>query len=134
MNSNSRTHDVAPRESKLFRVGAMAALLLATISLFTSNPALAAAKTWNGSISTDWNTAGNWTASGVPGSADDVTIPAGLTNYPVVSAAAANAKSVTLATGAGNQPTLTVSGNTLTVAGNFHVDARTVTHSGGTIA
>lgn len=39
MNSMPRTHDVTHRGSKLFRVIAMAALLLATISLFTSNSA-----------------------------------------------------------------------------------------------
>ena len=33
--------------------------------------------TWNGSISTDWNTSGNWTPNGVPGTADNVTIVTG---------------------------------------------------------
>jgi hypothetical protein len=91
------------------------------------------ARAWTGAVSTEWNLAGNW-SGGIPTSADDVTIPPALTNYPVVSTAAANAKTVTLTTGAGAQPTLTVSANTLTVAGNFSVNAGTVTHSGGTIA
>ena len=95
-----------------------------------------AAITWNGSVSTEWNTAGNWSSSSVPASGDDVTIPANVASgrYPVVSTAAANAKTLTLATGAGTPPSLTVSANTLTVAGNFTVNAGTVTHSGGTIA
>lgn len=42
---------------------------------------------WTGAAkSNDWNTAGNWTA-GIPGSTTDVTIPAGLTNYPTLSSA-----------------------------------------------
>ena len=34
-------------------------------------------KTWDGSTDGDWNTAANWTPSGVPGVGDDVRIPAG---------------------------------------------------------
>ena len=95
-----------------------------------------ATKTWTGATSTEWNLAGNWVAASQPN--DDVTIPANVASgrYPVVSTAAAAAKSVTLATGAGTQPSLTVSANTLTISGNggLSVDAGTVTHSGGTIA
>ncbi len=95
-----------------------------------------AALTWTGVISTNWSTAGNWSSGTVPTSADDITIPANVASgrYPVVSTAAANAKTITLAAGAGTQPSLTVSANTLTVAGNFTINAGTVTHSGGTIA
>lgn len=42
-------------------------------------------KIWNGSISNDWNTAGNWVENTVPISTDAVFIPRGLTNYPTVS-------------------------------------------------
>ena len=113
----------------------MAAVLLGGLLLFfTSTPVFAAARTWSGATNTDWNTAGNWLPTIVPTSADDVTIPAGLVTYPAVNSAAANAKTIMLATGAGAQPTLTVSGNTLTVAGNFTINAGTVTHSGGTIS
>ncbi|MCB0805128.1 MAG: hypothetical protein KDC05_04965 [Bacteroidales bacterium] len=44
--------------------------------------------TWNGSAkSSDWHDAGNWD-SGVPGSGTNVTIPAGLSTYPNISASA----------------------------------------------
>lgn len=33
--------------------------------------------TWNGSLSSAWSTAGNWTPNGIPGSADNVTIVPG---------------------------------------------------------
>ncbi len=42
--------------------------------------------TWNGSVDTDWNKVGNWTASSgspiIPTYANNVTIPGGLVNYP----------------------------------------------------
>ena len=39
---------------------------------------------WNGSVSTDWNDPNNWTPGGVPLPGADITIPSGLTNYPVL--------------------------------------------------
>ncbi|MBE0663684.1 MAG: T9SS type A sorting domain-containing protein [Bacteroidales bacterium] len=39
--------------------------------------------TWTGNLSTDWNLAGNWN-NGVPSATDDVVIPGGLTNYPII--------------------------------------------------
>lgn len=44
-------------------------------------------KTWNGSTSTDWNVASNWTPSGVPTAAQSVNIP-NVTNDPIVGAGA----------------------------------------------
>lgn len=45
----------------------------------------ASVKTWNGSSSTVWNTASNWTPSGVPTASDCVVIP-NVTNKPIISA------------------------------------------------
>ncbi|MGG9962861.1 T9SS type A sorting domain-containing protein [Ferruginibacter sp. SUN106] len=42
------------------------------------------AQTWTGSSGTNWNTASNWNPITVPGSNDIATIPAGATNYPVL--------------------------------------------------
>ena len=47
-------------------------------------------KTWNGSVSTDWNTAANWTPSGVPTNLQCVVIPTAPRNC-VISGAAYNA-------------------------------------------
>ncbi|MFC4817730.1 fibronectin type III domain-containing protein [Flavobacterium sp. GCM10023249] len=56
-------------------------------------------KVWNGSVNTDWNTAGNWTPSGVPNNTQPVTI-ANVTNKPVINGgAAAQACSLTIQTG-----------------------------------
>lgn len=40
-------------------------------------------KTWNGSVSTDWNVANNWTPSGLPTALQSVSIP-NVTNDPIV--------------------------------------------------
>ncbi len=54
---------------------------------------------WNGAISTNWNTAGNWSANAVPGASDNVKIPAtGVTHEPLLSASAA-AQDVTIEAG-----------------------------------
>ena len=42
---------------------------------------------WNGLVSTDWNTPGNWTPNGVPGINEDAGVPdspPGFPNFPVV--------------------------------------------------
>ena len=60
---------------------------------------VASQKIWNGSVSTDWHTAANWTPSGVPTSSDDVRIPLA-SRQPVVSGADALADDLTIFTGA----------------------------------
>ena len=71
--------------------------------------------TWNGSVSTAWNVAANWTPAQVPDITNDVLIPGGTPNQPTVSTAQ-QANNVTLSTGA----VLTLaSGGTLTSGGNF---------------
>ena len=46
----------------------------------------AAGVVWNGSVSTDWFTAGNWSTNQVPATSDNVLIPSGRSNYPVLTA------------------------------------------------
>lgn len=55
-------------------------------------------KTWTGTTDTDWNTATNWSPTGVPNSVDNVIIPV-LSNQPVVSGAV-TVNQATLASGA----------------------------------
>lgn len=76
-------------------------------------------KTWNGSISTAWNTAGNWTPSGVPTASHAVTIPNTVTK-PIVSTTNAVACSVTVQNGG----VLTVNtGSAITVTNQVNVNA-----------
>jgi hypothetical protein len=53
----------------LYRSGAV----IFTI-LLVAIVAISGQKTWNGSMSSDWGTAGNWSPSGVPSASDTVTI------------------------------------------------------------
>ncbi|MBN8705465.1 MAG: hypothetical protein J0L62_06290 [Bacteroidetes bacterium] len=91
--------------------------------------------TWNGSISTDWYTAANWTPSSGGVIAPDATtnvIIATATNQPTISTTGANANNITINSGAiltvntsddGTANDLSISGDltitgTLTVSGN----------------
>ena len=52
---------------------------------------------WDGSVSTDWNTAANWGLDAVPTNHTQVVIPSsGITNYPVISNSGAKAGMLTL--------------------------------------
>ena len=39
---------------------------------------------WTGAENTKWNTPSNWSTAAIPAQGDDVVIPAGLTNYPLI--------------------------------------------------
>jgi hypothetical protein len=82
---------------------------------------------WNGSVSTDWFTAANWTG-GQPSVIQDATINAGVPRYPLIAAGAATAKNLSLSAGA----SLTMSGGTLDLKGNIS-NAGTFAASGGTV-
>ncbi len=71
------------------------------------------AQTWNGSVSTNWNTAGNWTG-GLPGAGSNVTIPGSVvsSNWPVLNS---NVTINGITTSPGCQ--LNVNGFTLTING-----------------
>jgi hypothetical protein len=70
-------------------------------------------RTWNGSVSTDWATGGNWDLGVVPAGVDSVTIP-DVANDPALSAATAIG-GVTVADGA----TLNVGAFNLTMGANL---------------
>ncbi|KAA9325025.1 SBBP repeat-containing protein [Adhaeribacter soli] len=82
--------------------------------------------TWTGATSTDWNVASNWSGNAVPSATSDVTIPAGLSRYPVISSGTATAKDLTIASGA----SLTINGGTLEVKEDF-TNNGTFTATGG---
>ena len=79
-----------------------------------------AATTWTGSIDNNWHEAGNWSA-GMPGAVTDVTIPAGLTNYPTIGSAAL-CNNITLEANATGYATL-LDGGFLTVNGTAYVES-----------
>lgn len=55
---------------------------------------------WEGDLSTNWHTPGNWNDNTVPDNTTEVLIPAGTLYSPNISTANANAKSLTLESGA----------------------------------
>lgn len=73
---------------------------------------------WNGAVSTDWHTAGNWAGNAVPSASDHILIP-DVSNQPNISNSNAEVTSLEIANGA----TLAVSGGqTLTVIGQLTGD------------
>lgn len=119
----SNTSFIMPRQATSF-------IFFSLFFLFFSVSLFAATKTWTGAVSTDWNTAGNWSASGVPGAADDVIIPTTPSGgrMPVITSGTISAKSVTIQAGASltqSGGTLTISGANIDISGNFSLSAGT---------
>src|ERR1700760_2344496 len=83
--------------------------------------------TWTGASSTSWNTPGNWSPSGVPGSPDNVTIVTGSNTCKL--GAATSISKLTLTSG-----TLDLNGAVLTVNGNGQFTTGTVQNGTLTIA
>lgn len=94
-------------------------LLLLIVGVGTVN---AVQKTWDGSSSMNWNTAANWTPSGVPTSSDNVIIP---NNFNVTVNTAAVCASFTINAGNKNNLIAISSGQSLTVSGAVTIGAGT---------
>ncbi len=77
--------------------------------------------TWDGSESTDWNTAANWDLNVVPTSNHNVLIPGGLVNYPEISPND-NAVSVDLTVNGGAELTI--------LNGGSFIPTGTITNNG----
>lgn len=101
-------------------------------NLFFIGAASAQTNTWDGSSSTAWATAANWSLNHVPVAAEDVVIPnsAIITNWPNL-AATTTIKSLTTtgrtAAGGDRGGSLTISTNgiTLTITGNLTINGST---------
>ncbi len=75
---------------------------------------------WVGSVSTDWNTATNWSPTGVPGALEDVIIPVTATHMPDVNVPGLSCNNILIQDGA----TLTIDpGIVLTVNGTITVES-----------
>ena len=98
----------------------------ATYALTYSQPVTAVS--WNGSVSTDWYTAANWTPAQVPTASLDATIPDTVVNMPLLTAGNAVVKNLSIASGAA----LNMSGGTLTFNGNLTGNG-TFEPTGGTV-
>ncbi|MDQ3278315.1 MAG: hypothetical protein M3Q06_08305, partial [Bacteroidota bacterium] len=83
---------------------------------------------WTGALSTDWNTAGNWTPSAIPVATNNITIPGTATLYPVISSGITAIKDLVIEASA----SLTVSGATLQISGSISNEG-TFTAANGSI-
>lgn len=69
---------------------------------------------WTGAVNNDWNNPGNWACGLLPGIASDVSISNGKPNYPTLSSGVTGkTRNLTIQ----NASSVTVSGNTLEIAG-----------------
>lgn len=84
--------------------------------------------TWSGAVSTDWNTSGNWICGAIPTAYINITIPSGLTNYPLLSSAMGVTGNITIQSGA----SLTVTGTLLQIYGSIS-NSGTFSAAAGTI-
>ncbi|MDH7568251.1 MAG: hypothetical protein QHJ73_01525 [Armatimonadota bacterium] len=99
-------------------------LLLLLLPSLAAAPAAAVTKTWNGSASTDWANAANWTPAGAPGPGDDV-VTAVAANQPVLSGDA-SVQSVNVVA----STRLTLNGHALAVGGDLLVTLNNTTNTG----
>ena len=76
---------------------------------------LITAYSWTGSLNTNWSNAANWSSLAVPNASTNVTIPTGVSNYPILSASTVQINNLTVQTGAA----LTISGVTLQISGTI---------------
>lgn len=110
-------------------------LILVFLGMVLGASTTYAQKTWTGSLSTDWGTAGNWSPSGVPSSGQNVSIP-NTTNKPTVNGAyAINNLIISSSWGGGEvrmeSGTLTVNGAiTLNGQGILQVNGGELLHQG----
>lgn len=97
----------------------------------TATPIPPNTKIWTGSVSTDWNTAGNWYPAGVPTSAYTAVVPGGLATYPNIVAG----QSVTIAVlNISTEGFFGILGGSLTVTGTAGFNNNGgFTQSGGTL-
>jgi hypothetical protein len=86
-----------------------------TLTSTTATLTVNATGTWLGTTSADWNTASNW-CGGVPTASTDVIIPSGTPFAPIINNYVANARNVTVNTGAS---LTTTAGASFNIYGNY---------------
>ena len=85
--------------------------------------------TWDGSSTTDWDTAGNWDQNDVPTSAVTVIIPSAPSNQPILGSVT-TVNNLTIDSGA----SLTLAGNNLTVSTTFTNNGTLILQGGETVS
>ena len=100
------------------RLHLLATSALISLALLPAAPQSAKAQTvWNGSVSSDWNTNGNWTPGAVPTAADNVIIDTTSPNSTEINALAAAADQIFIDNGALS----IINAGSLSTAGNVEI-------------
>ena len=87
-----------------------------------TNIASVSTNIWNGNTNTDWFTAANWSLGSIPSTYNNVVIPTGLTNYPVLTGSSnASCKNLNITSGATLTTAISYTG-IFTIAGNITND------------
>ena len=84
--------------------------------------------TWTGSVSTDWQTSGNWLNGILPTATTNMTVPAGVPFYPLLNTGTGAVKNVTVQSNA----SLTITGGVLQITGSIN-NSGTFETSAGTV-
>src|ERR1700722_11293453 len=95
------------------------ALVFISLVLFLRPAHAQTSYTWNGSLSSSWNTAANWTPNGIPGAADNVTIVTGSRTCQLTATTTIN--------------NFTLTSGTLDLAGDTLTTGTTATFTSGTV-
>src|SRR5436305_7241021 len=103
--------DAMPPVPSRYHAAALALVLAATH--FVGAPPPAAAQTWDGSSSTDWNTAANWTPATVPNSPTAAVNFTGTALGTINISASVQAQSLTFTNPTGNYTLTSSVGQTL---------------------
>lgn len=80
-----------------------------------------ATNNWTGAANSTWGVAGNWGCNRVPNQEDEVVIPSGLTNYPIITSSVPAANRVVSGLFMGNNTSLTINGTTLSLKDSINV-------------
>jgi hypothetical protein len=92
----------------------------ATATVSVVSLAATANRSWTGTVSTDWSTAGNWNPSGVPIATDTISVPAGTPNQPELKVPSATVAGIVILPNA----KLDLGANELQVTGRVDVDGQ----------
>ena len=111
-------------EGRMFSTTGAASVYAVSASL----PTCFSVATWAGTLSTAWDTAGNWLYGEVPTTTTNVIIPGGLIHYPLLNDGISSAQNIIIQSNA----SLTVTGGTFQISGSIN-DSGTFDLSGGTL-
>jgi hypothetical protein len=80
-----------------------------------------ASNNWTGAVNNTWGLAGNWGCNRVPNADDEVVIPTGLSNYPIITSSVSAVNRVVNSLFLGSNASVTIDGTTLALKDSIAV-------------